>query len=663
MAETIILDPTEVSTGRTQVDITGLVKAEGVDWGDAAIEAFMADRERGSAPVDFRIPNRQVVLPLNVKALGSTSFVTFRQNLQRKASLFQREGGWIRRTTASGTLFADVVNATLHLGGTWMQATRSVDIEAELRLELIPDWYGPEIVLPDRVETTNTELIWTETNILGDYPGRLRLVVDDDQGQAQMGLLYGIRSRNYSNASTAALKYEAETCTPMDSATVSGANIQHINLSTSWTPVMSTTQTGNLALTHVGTYRVWARVQALSGAQPAGTTSVEMRLLWDVGDFALPTENDPVAVPIIATFNGVDLGEVRLDRVPSGTHRWQGVIQARGLLGGEFVFVDKIWLVPVDEGYGVLRARRTSEPGLSSYIARDEFNQTSGVLATKPLPFGGTWQGIAGGAGFTVDFNVHQATRTATSDPSATPRLESAGTSTPANVAVEAALRHSVEGGLTGAFCRLVNDQNYLVARALSLVSSTPQTILQVAIVVAGTSTTLLSKTFYTSMVTAPVTVRLVADAQGRWVVYMGTGPQSLVEQGSGMHTALATGGALASGRVGLYDRYSVAAPPLTRYVDNFAAWAPPLDAVLHPNQSAELRTEGMFREEATGAAFGPVSHVVGDLPRIPPSGAEGRTVQFFVKASRGDLATFPDTDADDISARVSYRPSYLLTS
>jgi hypothetical protein len=70
-----------------------------------------------------------------------------------------------------------------------------------------------------------------------------------------------------------------------------------------------------------------------------------------------------------------------------------------------------------------------------------------------------------------------------------------------------------------------------------------------------------------------------------------------------------------------------------------------------------------MFREEATGAAFGPVSHVTGDLPRIPPSGSEGRTVQFFLKASRGDFATLPDTGVDDISARALYRPSFLLVA
>jgi hypothetical protein len=81
----------------------------------------------------------------------------------------------------------------------------------------------------------------------------------------------------------------------------------------------------------------------------------------------------------------------------------------------------------------------------------------------------------------------------------------------------------------------------------------------------------------------------------------------------------------------------------------------------LFNGRSAELRTEGMFRQDSTGAAYGPVSYLTGDLPRIPPSGLENRTVQFFVKADRTDMDVLSGAGfADDISARVSYRPSWL---
>jgi hypothetical protein len=83
MAEQLILDPGAVSTGRNQLEITQWVDAgEGIDYGDAEIQAFMSDMERGSVPVDFRVPNRQVTIPLVVKATGGTTFAQARQLLE-----------------------------------------------------------------------------------------------------------------------------------------------------------------------------------------------------------------------------------------------------------------------------------------------------------------------------------------------------------------------------------------------------------------------------------------------------------------------------------------------------------------------------------------------------------------------------------------------------
>jgi hypothetical protein len=60
----IVLDPSELSTGRAELDISNFIKADGVDWGDAAIEAYMAEASVGQIPVDFRVPNRTVQIPL-----------------------------------------------------------------------------------------------------------------------------------------------------------------------------------------------------------------------------------------------------------------------------------------------------------------------------------------------------------------------------------------------------------------------------------------------------------------------------------------------------------------------------------------------------------------------------------------------------------------------
>src|SRR6185503_13603583 len=108
-----------------------------------------------------------------------------------------------------------------------------------------------EVTLSDHTETSAAELVFTETSVSGNYPARVRVVVDDDQAQAQLGLLWGFRARNYSSASTAAVPYEAESLQPLDTATkvaLTGASggtvVTHGTLSPNWTPVLGTNIAG-----------------------------------------------------------------------------------------------------------------------------------------------------------------------------------------------------------------------------------------------------------------------------------------------------------------------------------------------------------------------------------------------------------------------------------
>lgn len=80
-------------------------------------------------------------------------------------------------------------------------------------------------------------------------------------------------------------------------------------------------------------------------------------------------------------------------------------------------------------------------------------------------------------------------------------------------------------------------------------------------------------------------------------------------------------------------------------------------DASVFANQSTELRWDGMYR--AAVGVYGPANTPVGDLPRLPPSGLEGRPVQLFVKPSRGDLNVLPDSGLDGMTVKVVYRPVY----
>jgi hypothetical protein len=121
----------------------------------------------------------------------------------------------------------------------------------------------------------------------------------------------------------------------------------------------------------------------------------------------------------------------------------------------------------------------------------------------------------------------------------------------------------------------------------------------------------------------------------------------------------LAVGGPLASGGHGIYD-YSPAGSGNRDY-DNFRVDPIVSGAVLAASRTAELSTDGMARQDATGIAYGPVSHVTGDNPRLPPSGLEERPVELFLKGSRGDLGQLPDPSASDgLTARVYARPTFI---
>jgi hypothetical protein len=371
MAETLILDPSAVASFRTEWDVTQYVAEAGPDWGDAAIEQFLADIESGSLPVDFRIPNRTVQIPLLLLKSRSGTAYTFdqvRRRLQQKAALFQRKGGWISRTTSAGTVYADVIGATLKLGGSSAQALWGIDADAILTLTCLPDWYGAEVDAGTFTGATG-DLAAVIGTIAGDYPARARVIVKDTAGKRRHGLLWAHRYTNA--ASTAQMIYNAYNMTlvnssaringttgavdPVGTLVKSGSPIDDTN----WLTAISTDIAAG-PLTHEGSYRVWARVGIDISLYDF---SSKIRLRWDVGDFTKATTNQPVSMPkptltdMLPAGVGmcmVDLGEIRLDASPVGTHRWRGEIQIASR-STQFYF-DKIYLAPIDTGYGKLTA-------------------------------------------------------------------------------------------------------------------------------------------------------------------------------------------------------------------------------------------------------------------------------------------------------------------
>jgi hypothetical protein len=670
VAPSIILDPEAlVTAGRIELSLTTdpiRVASDGPDWGTAQIQAYLSQQARGETPVDFRVPNREVRIPLTLGVTGNLE--TARRNLQEKVALIQREGGALEYTPSGSTnpVYLDLVDAAL----VWPERNVHLGYQTDVVLELtaLPDFYGEEETLSEHSETSAAELIFTETNIKGDYPGRLRITVDNDEAATQRGLIASVRARHYSSAASAAVAYEAEALTALDTAAVatrSGASgggsnnvMAHTNLATNWTPVLGT---GNL--THTGTYRLWARVYTPSD-------DVELRFVYDVGDYVLPEENDPVTIPVKAGLCLVDLGEVRLDEVPLGTHRWSGQVQARGAIGGEDVEIDRLWFFNTDEGYCTLRAPLSAT--FSTYSARDEYNHSSGALTSKVAPVGGTWTVVASSDAddFSINTTSRAAQRTAVSDSALTSgRMVSAGTTnyTAIWVSGEVELSAGLSSAVirTGVFARLTDISNYLAAVRIDQGTSTDSSHVKLAVIkrVAGTVTTLGETDELSQPSTSNQQIDLHADADGNWAafIYPAGSARPTDPTLSGYDADLATGGTLATGKIGLIDAYT-SSTALTRTHKNFAAYVPNTDAVAYASQSVELRWDGCLREDSAGTAWAPIAPT-GDLLRIPPSGLEDRTVQVAIKLSRGDLQTIRDSSIDNLSATVAYRPSYLFVS
>jgi hypothetical protein len=677
MSEIITLDPAEETDNRTELAInTGAitVAADGIDWGNAEVQQYQAQQERGQTAVDIRYPNRTVTVPLTIRDTSGTSFQQARRNLHSKIGRLQREGGVLKRILSTGgTFYADIVNATLTQGDQWMADHRETEPGARLVLECAPDFYGPEVTLSDHITTTATELIWTETNIGGDYPGRVRIVVDNDEAaQVQRGLIWGVRSRYYTAGTTAKMEYDANDLELMGGAIANtnasatgGTEVFRGTISAEWAPVLGGRLPGTTYMTHVGTYRAFARARTTTASE------VQARLSWSVGDQIATESNDAVPVPNSAEnlFHIIDLGDVRIDPPPVGTHRWYWQVEAKGTDGDENIGIDKVWFVNTDEGMGILRA--PVQPITYANVASDRFTRTDGALTGGTADTGQVWVGAGDATDFAVAGNVMS--RSATLDSNVNNgRYATLPISTATGQTVSVAVYWSVDNPLTditsdsarwGVLARYTSATNALMAT----VDPSANGAFRVELESGGVLTTLSE----TPMVEIPVHregnrshfITLSVDRSGYWWASIRTGIEEYVVKG--YHSTLIAA-SHNDGSPGIYDAYTGSAA-VSRYYDKFYASyetsaSPQLtEAVAYSSQSVQLTTDGMWREDSGGVAYGPVSTVYGDLPRIPPSGLSQGTVEFFLKHSRGDIYDLPDQGIDNISARVSYRPSYIF--
>jgi hypothetical protein len=628
--------------------------------------------------------NRTVTATLAVERSTAALCQAQLRILGHKMGKLGREGGTLKVTWPSGNTFIFDVLAGSH-NFTFDHAFVMGNLAlVSASFTCLPGARGAEQDLGDNTETTLPCLVFTEASIPGDLSALGRLVIDNDATANQWWLTWGIQSRYYSSSANAALFYEAEGRTLMGGSALSssgsasggGNNIVLSNPLLAWTALLSTQATGGGAhLSHVGNYRVYARVNS------TGTGTYELALEWAAGDFLAPTRNTSTGA-LSETGSGawvlLDLGMVSIPSVVAGTQRWEGRILGRTSAETISVRFDYLMLVPVTEGSGVVSGvQRTFTP--TSYVGKDAFTGTAaaGTLNARVAPTGGTWAT----SGVATDFAFYDTDSNGTTNEGiqrsttaeATPRLAILGTTNYTDVAISVRAMYSSMGSSGslqhGLIAHWTDSSNYLLARFSRTTSGTIKT-LEIVQVLAGVSTVFASDTAWPSG---------VASSQGYWQLYFTVSNQGFAEatvsslgslSGSGapsegtvmlsvsaQSSTWATGGTLATGEPGIYDMNSASSG--RRDYDDFYVWVPPADAALFGSQSLEVRHDRVVREDSAGAVWAKVSSYEGDYLKIPPSGAESRTLRAIVKATRGEPNEF-DAAIDDISARLFVTPRYL---
>lgn len=632
----------------------------------------------GEIPVSRRFGNRTITIKLEMAESGASDILL--DALQAKFAKLQQEGGTLKRTRKDGSTIRiyDIVagdgwdptlDITYYLGNL-TSVTMSLPAKPVAR--------GTSVTQADRTETTLPVLIATETGITGDTRALANSWLIDNDGTIDWwGLLWGIETDRYytftSSSGAGGLYYEAESRTPLSAAATavgpSGASgggsnvVRSAALGLTHQAVMGTQASGGGAhLSHVGLFRVFARVQTPSTNTDDTVVAFEYS---QTGQFTRGPDR-VLDADLRSKWLLVDLGYVNLPNPATGAVTWEGRVLARARDSdgvGNTVDVDFFFLVPCDHGSGEASAvLKVDAP--TAYSARDEFNQTAGALTGKTLPVGGTWVG----AGDADDFQVSGSgtiTRTAVSDAASTGRYVTASTPTLTNtlVSVDATMGTGL-GPASAVLARYTDANNWVMASA-----SNASTVLTISKRVAGTITTLASGTIlsrFLALVVAgtPIVLTLLVDAGGRcfaWVSERGEtlGTPIVIVQDS----ALATGGALASGKPGIYDIQATAVAN-TRTYDNFTASAPPPDAAVFAGQSMQVRYDGVFREDSAGTKYQSVSSYVGDYLTVPPEGAESRDVRFIVKPIYHPQdamdGVWIDDRIDDMSGRLTFVPRYL---
>lgn len=415
------------------------------------------------------------------------------------------------------------------------------------------------------------------------------------------------------------------------------------------TNVTSVSVTATTYWTHTGRYRVLARCQPKS----TNTGDVQVRASWGLGDLALYSQGSARSISLGA-WTLADLGVIN---IPSSASRWEFRLQSLSSVNGDAVYADCLFLPCADEASGTAQVTTTNVA--TTQTISDTFTRSSVSLdADTPSPQtdGNNWVESTA-TSFTV--NGTQAQRTGTGD--------SAGANNGKFAAVGAAtagqyaqldLTYSVAPGAAGSngvLLRYTDTSNWAAAIIYGAATS-GFGLPRILKCVAGTVTGIAIPTtgYITLTAGATYTLQAAAYANGRVDLHVYANG-ALLSSVSVTDTALATGGTLASGKIGIIDHYT-SGTACTRTYEYLVGGTSLSNAACYASQSVEFSSSGWRREDASGVVWGNPGNKEGDPLLVPPGPAE-----IFIKLSRALIGEGGDDGIDDLSCRMFAVPRGLL--
>ena len=531
-----------------------------------------------------------------------------------------------------------------------------------VKMTCLPFGEGTESSLAST--TSSAPLITQEvTSVGGDVDALARLVVTDAASKDRRYMVWGMESRFYPTSSPPSLIVDSTSMvtsgfagsTATNSSAYSGSTNNVIRMSVR-TQLQAVCGLGNLA--HVGAFRPRLRFNV-------SATTIALRLSYRALDN--PLRPLSFQIPVVVGWNDVDLGSIQVPQAVAGTQRWTGQIEAYSMAaGGETLDVDVMWIMPAERFGRARSANYTYTPGVIS--AYDDFVGTSSGsnLSARTAPLGGSWAT----SGATTDFKFADAPaatdetvqRNTTTSETLPGRVALLGTTSFA--AVEAGVR-TYTTDLLGSrmlLIRYVDTSNYC-----RIVQFPESEYWGIQIFVAGVVTNLGGFGMPGVDDNAWFGMRAVAYATGKIVAWLLDANGVIINSISAQHAALATGGALATGKVGFADAND-GAGPVTRYYDAFYAGAPAPETIVdYSGQSIEFRSDTVVREDSSGTYYGQAPEYVGSRFFIPPAGGPGRKARIAVLARRNDLETAADNDLtsnatmDSTTVQILATPRYLV--